>query len=57
MKSGVGEKEMRCPKCGWFSLSGSEEVKCRTCGYQLSPGEATKYRLFQMLKAEGRSGK
>jgi len=58
MKTGANEKEMKCPKCGWFSLTSSETgVKCRTCGYELSPGEVSKYRLYQMLKQEERLGK
>jgi ribosomal protein L37E len=58
MKTGANEQEMKCPKCGWFSLGSSDAgVKCRTCGYELSPGEAAKYRLYQMLKKEEKSGK
>ena len=58
MKAGTNEQEMKCPKCGRFSLRGSDvEVKCQICGYELSPGEATKYRLYKMLKSESKSGR
>jgi DNA-directed RNA polymerase subunit RPC12/RpoP len=55
VEPGADGREMKCPKCGWFSLRGTEEVRCQTCGYQLSPREATKYRLYQLLKAEGKA--
>jgi ribosomal protein L37E len=45
--------DMKCPKCGRFSLQvlGSG-VRCKICGYDLTPGQVDKYRLFQMLKSE-----
>ncbi len=58
MKTRSNEQDMKCPKCGRFSLRNSEMgIRCQTCGYELSPGEATKFRLFQMLKAEGKTAK
>ncbi|MDV3293671.1 MAG: hypothetical protein LYZ70_05320 [Nitrososphaerales archaeon] len=58
MKTGPAEQEMKCPKCGRFSLRNSERgIQCQTCGYELSPGEATKFRLFEMLKVESKRGK
>ena len=49
---------MKCPKCGWFSLAPSDAgAKCKTCGYELSPGEAAKYRLYQLLKKEEKLGR
>jgi ribosomal protein L37E len=58
LKTGANEQEMKCPKCGWHTLHGSEAgVKCKTCGYELSPGEATKFRLYQMLKTEEKRGR
>ena len=58
MKTGGNEQEMKCPKCGWFRLRSSETgAKCQTCGYELSPGEAAKYRLFQLLKTEEKRGR
>jgi len=53
MKSEGGDREMKCPKCGRYSLHVTGKgVGCRTCGYELSPGETDKYRLFQVLKEE-----
>ena len=44
-------KEMKCPKCGKFSLKRSEKgVICGFCGYQLSPGEEARYRLYELLR-------
>ncbi|MDV3277927.1 MAG: hypothetical protein LYZ69_05610 [Nitrososphaerales archaeon] len=55
MKTNANEQEMRCPKCGKFSLhSSGSGVQCRVCGYELKPGEVDKYRLFQLLREEGR---
>lgn len=45
--------DMKCPKCGRFGLKeGGEGVVCKVCGYQLSPGQADKFRLFKLLKEE-----
>ena len=45
--------EMKCPKCGRLELRESPEgVRCRICGYTLSPGEGDKFRLFKLLKDE-----
>ena len=45
--------EMKCPKCGRLELRETPEgVKCKTCGYTLSPGEGDKFRLFRLLKDE-----
>lgn len=53
MSSRGEELEMRCPKCGRFSLHETKSgVGCRTCGYELSPGEVDRYRLFRLLKDE-----
>jgi len=47
------EMEMKCPKCGRFSLRETESgVACKTCGYELSPGEVDRYRLFRLLREE-----
>lgn len=55
MKSGNTDREMKCPKCGRFSLHVTEKgVGCKVCGYELSPGEVDRYRLFQLLKDEER---
>jgi hypothetical protein len=55
MKRPASDNEMKCPKCGMFSLRITERgVGCKTCGYELSPGETDKYRLFQLLKEEER---
>ncbi len=56
MKSGRDTDEMKCPKCGRFDLRETPEgVKCKICGYTLSPGEVDKFRLFRLLREE--SGK
>ena len=53
MKTGATSEEMKCPKCGRYSLhSVGEGVQCKVCGYMLSPGEVDKYRLFRMLREE-----
>jgi ribosomal protein L37E len=45
------ESEMRCPGCKRFSLRRKEVgVSCSFCGYGLSAGEETRYRLYEMLK-------
>jgi ribosomal protein L37AE/L43A len=46
---------MKCPKCGRFELKEAENgVTCRICGYQLSPGEADKFRLYRLLREESK---
>lgn len=53
------EAEMRCPKCGMRTLRQSGDgVGCRTCGYELTPGEVDKYRLYRLIKNEedGKAG-
>lgn len=58
MKSDRQDLDMKCPKCGRFSLKGSDViVVCGTCGYELSPGEATKFRLYRLLKSEEKRAK
>lgn len=53
MKRDERNQEMKCPKCGRFTLHKTEAgVGCKTCGYELSPGEVDRYRLFQLLKDE-----
>jgi len=50
--------EMKCPKCRRLELRETVEgVKCKICGYTLSPGEGDKFRLFQLLKDEAKRGK
>jgi ribosomal protein L37AE/L43A len=45
------EKEMRCPKCGRFSLKRSERgVTCSFCGRELSLGEEARYHLYELLR-------
>jgi len=47
------EMKMKCPKCGRFTLHETGNgVDCRTCGYQLSPGEVDRFRLFRLLREE-----
>ncbi len=47
------ELEMKCPKCGRYSLRQREEsVACSFCGHQLTPGQEANFRLFQMLQRE-----
>lgn len=47
--------EMKCPKCGRFELRDTPQgVTCRVCGYALTPGENDKYRLYKMLKEDGK---
>jgi ribosomal protein L37AE/L43A len=53
------EGEMKCPKCGMRTLRQSGDgVGCRTCGYELTPGEVDKYRLYRLIRneEEGRTG-
>lgn len=58
MKKEPIRDEMKCPKCGRLELREAPEgVKCRICGYTLSPGEGDKYRLFQLLKDEAKRKK
>ncbi|QQG48137.1 MAG: hypothetical protein HY247_05110 [archaeon] len=53
MKS--AEEDMGCPKCHRFELREHPEgVRCRFCGYALTPGEADKFRLFRLLKEESK---
>ena len=48
-------QDMKCPKCGRYSLQASGEgVICKVCGYKLSPGQVDKFRLFKMLREEER---
>ncbi len=48
------KSEMKCPKCGKFTLKrGADKVVCRFCGHTLTPGEETRYRLYEMLKEQG----
>ena len=50
--------EMKCPKCGKLELRETPEgVKCRICGYTLSPGEGDKFRLFKLLKDEAKGNR
>lgn len=45
--------DMKCPKCGRFGLRETGPgVRCRVCGYDLTPGQADKFRLFKLLKEE-----
>ncbi len=49
------DEEMKCPKCKRFGLRETPEgATCKICGYQLTPGEATKFRLFRLLRDEGK---
>jgi len=58
MKKEPIRDEMKCPKCGRLELREAPDgVKCRICGYTLSPGEGDKYRLFQLLKDEAKRKK
>ncbi|HUI01700.1 MAG TPA: hypothetical protein VLX56_08740 [Nitrososphaerales archaeon] len=44
-------KDMKCPGCGRLNLKRKESgVVCSFCGYVLSPGEETRFRLYEMLK-------
>ncbi len=55
MRRGPTEGEMKCPKCGRLELRQTPEgIICRICGYALSPGEADKFRLFQLLRDEAK---
>ena len=47
--------EMKCPKCGRLELRESGQgIACRVCGYALSPGESDRFRLYRLLKEEGK---
>ena len=49
------DDRMKCPKCGKFELwEVGEGITCKVCGYTLSPGEASKFRLFKLLREEAR---
>ena len=44
-------KEMKCPRCGKASLKRKETgVVCGFCGNVLTPGEETRFRLYELLK-------
>ncbi len=46
--------EMKCPKCGKYTLKrGPEKILCKFCGYALSPGEEARFRLYELLKEPG----
>lgn len=48
------DADMRCPKCARFELKEQEAlVRCAVCGYELSPGQQDKFRLYRTLKKEG----
>ena len=50
--------EMKCPMCGRLELRETGEgVRCRICGYTLSPGEGDKFRLFKLLKEETKTNR
>ncbi len=50
--------DMKCPKCGRFELRETPNgVTCRICGYQLSPGENDKFRLYRLLKEDAKGSK
>ena len=58
MKRGFPGEEMKCPKCGRLELRETiEGVRCRVCGYTLSPGESDKFRLFRLLRDEAKRTK
>ncbi len=58
MKREPVRDEMKCPKCGKLELRETPEgVKCKICGYTLSPGEGDKFRLFRILKDEEKRNK
>ncbi len=49
------EDRMKCPKCGRFELKEEDRgVVCKVCGYQLTPGEGDKFRLFKLLREEAK---
>jgi ribosomal protein L37AE/L43A len=55
MGKGQVADQMKCPKCGRLELRVTGEgVKCRVCGYTLTPGESDKFRLFQLLRDEAK---
>lgn len=50
--------EMKCPKCGKLELKEAPDgVKCRICGYALSPGEGDRFRLYRLLREESKREK
>lgn len=52
------DQEMKCPMCGRFALHTTEKgVGCKICGYDLTPGQVDRYRLFQLLKEEEKRSK
>ncbi len=58
MRKAPASDEMKCPKCGRFELRATGAgVQCKICGYTLTPGESDKYRLFQLLREEGKRKK
>jgi ribosomal protein L37AE/L43A len=59
MKTARDTEQMKCPKCGRFDLRETPDgVRCKVCGYTLSPGEADKFRLYRLLREEsGRAGR
>jgi ribosomal protein L37AE/L43A len=55
MRGDRAADEMKCPKCGRFALRESEDgVRCKICGYSLTPGEVDKFRLFRVLREESK---
>ena len=47
--------QMKCPKCGRLELKETGKgAACRVCGYELSPGEADKFRLYRLLREESK---
>jgi ribosomal protein L37AE/L43A len=45
------DSRMHCPGCRKYSLKRNDVgVACSYCGYTLSPGEETRYRLYELLK-------
>ncbi len=55
MKADQRDTDMKCPKCGRFDLRETGEgIKCKVCGYALSPGETDKFRLYRLLREESR---
>lgn len=50
--------EMKCPRCGRASLDEFQAgVRCKTCGYILSAGEADRFRLYRLLGEEAQRGR
>jgi ribosomal protein L37AE/L43A len=53
MSQAGNNSEMKCPRCGKYTLKrGAEKIGCRFCGYVLSPGEETRFRLYEMLREQ-----